>query len=125
MSNIIGTKGLKKANLVITQGCDLSFTILHYDQEGSIIDHSDSKLNMAIKFPFGKMDLSGFCDGDDEKILVNVSGTQTAKMPTGEYPWDIIAKLESGAVTRLVYGMAEIYDTYALDEEPRRCRSRS
>ena len=45
----IGGKGLEEVNLTIPQGTSLTFTVIHKDDQGQVIDHSGSTAAMALQ----------------------------------------------------------------------------
>ncbi len=49
-------------------------------------------------------------------IYVDIPASTTAQIPIGKkYEWDIMVEASNGKVTRLVYGPAEVCDSYAFD----------
>lgn len=114
----IGSKGLLKADLVIPQGTSLGFSIVHKDEEGNVIDHSGSTVSMALQSKGGvsEADWSSYCTGSAAGIAVAVPDAATASLVPGKaLVWDIIVTDSGGASTRLIYGDAQVVDTYALD----------
>lgn len=113
----IGSKGLAEVNLTIPHRTSLTFTIVHEDAEGNVIDHSQSVANMA----FQSKDKSLFVDLDEcvmcaeSGIYVTIPATATEDLPIGKLNWDLIVTTPSEQL-RLAYGTASIVDTYALDE---------
>lgn len=117
--NYIGNAGLKNAGLIINQGCSLSFSVIHRNSDGTIVDHSGSSANLVVKKPSGNeklADFSQYISCGSEEILATIPAEATAKLkPGGEYLWDLIVTTSSGEVIRLVYGPAVVEDTYSLD----------
>ena len=112
----IGSEGLKRLDLVIPQKCTFIFDVVHKTTGGSIVDHSGSEIHMVIEDKKRSFDLSQYCVGTVDKIVVSIPYSETAKLPIGEFVWDLIA-IKNGDATRILYGDVEVVDTYALDEE--------
>ena len=114
----IGGRGLVEVNLTIPQGTSLDFTIVHKDEEGHVVDHSQSTIRMAFQNKSGTTtyDLSQYCIGTDEGVSAAIPASCTAELPKGKLVWDIFAEMEGGASYRLAYGGVSVVDTYALDE---------
>lgn len=112
----IGAKGLCEVNLTIPQSTSLTFTIVHKDSEGNVIDHSLSTANMA----FQSKDKTLFVDLDscvtcgETGIIVTIPANTTDELPLGKLNWDLIVTMASEQI-RLAYGTVSIVDTYALD----------
>ena len=115
----IGSKGLAEVNLTIPQGTSLAFTIVHKDEEGDAVDHTNSDISMAFESKDGSefYDLSRFCIGTDSGISVMIPADFTSSLSKGKLVWDIFAKISGGGTYRLAYGMVSIVDTYAFDED--------
>lgn len=119
----IGSKGLKEVNLVIPQGTSLTFDIVHEDDEGNVIDHSESTAYMAFQRrdkntgEVTTYDMDSCCSCTSEFIRVNIQADASESMPLGKMSWDIIVETSLGEKIRLCYGSVSIVDTYALDEE--------
>lgn len=115
----IGAKGLAEVNLTIPQGTSLAFTIVHKDDEGNVIDHSQSTIAMAFQTTDKAVthDLSRYCTGTDEGVGVSLPASVGESMDVGKMTWDIFAAMEGGATYRLAYGKVSIIDTYAMDGE--------
>lgn len=114
----IGNEGLCEAMLIIPQGCSQGFTVVHEDTEGNIIDYRGATAKMVLQTMDRKkmiIDLSSYVSGRQEDILVQIPGNATKNIAPGEYAWDLIMTNGSNT-TRLLYGVAEIVDTYSLDE---------
>ena len=113
----IGSKGLAEVNLTIPQSTSLTFTIVHKDSEGHVIDHSNDTANMA----FQSGDKERFVDLDDcvemgaDNITVSIPASVSDGLPLGKLNWDLIVTMASEQL-RLAYGKVNIVDTYALDE---------
>lgn len=114
----IGSKGLAEVNLTIPQGSSLAFTIIHKDEEGDIIDHTNSDISMAFESKDGSAfyNLSRFCMGSDTGISVMIPADFTSELPKNKLVWDIFAKMDGGGTYRIAYGLVSIIDTYAFDE---------
>lgn len=114
----IGGKGLAEVNLTIPQGTSLAFTIVHKDEEGNVIDHSQSTVAMAFQSKDGATtyDLSRYCTGTSEGIGAAIPASATEALPKGKLVWDMIVEMQGGATLRLAYGAVSVVDTYALDE---------
>ena len=114
----IGEKGLVEANLTIPQGTSLAFTIVHKDEEGDVIDHSQSTVHMAFqsKDKSTTYDLSRYCTGTTDGIETLIPASLTSTLPKGKLVWDMIVEAEGGEALRLAYGGVSVVDTYALDE---------
>lgn len=115
---IIGGEGLENAKLVLVQNETRAFTVEHRDEEGHVVDHSQSTAKMAVvntktdEF----YDLSPCCTCAESVIYVDIPASTTAQIPIGKkYEWDIMVEASNGKVTRLVYGPAEVCDSYAFD----------
>jgi len=114
----IGSKGLAEVNLTIPQSTSLTFTVVHKDSEGHVIDHSQSTANMA----FQSKDKALFVDLDscvtcaDNGIYVTIPSTVSEDLPLGKMNWDLIVTTSAEQVRR-AYGVVNIVDTYALDGE--------
>ena len=46
---IIGSDGLENVDLIIPQGTTLYFTISHKDDQGNVVDHSNSIFEIAVE----------------------------------------------------------------------------
>ena len=114
----IGGKGLVEVNLTIPQGTSLAFTIIHKDEDGNVIDHSQSEISMAFQSKDGNTtyDLSRYCTGTAAGVSASIPAGYTSELPRGKLVWDIFAAMEGGGTYRLAYGGVSIVDTYALDE---------
>lgn len=115
----IGSKGLAEARLTIPQACSVTFEIRHKDADGQPIDHTGSILHMALQRMGGgpAVDLGPYCTGTSSGVTVTIPAEATEGIALGLYHWDIIAETIQGETIRLVYGTAEVVDTYALDSE--------
>ena len=113
----IGAKGLAEVNLTIPQGTSLHFEVIHTDEEGAVIDHSASTVKMALQGGGGSYDLSEWCTGGHDSIVVDVPGEATKALPIGKQAWDMIVLTSGGGSIRMCYGSAKVVDTYALDGE--------
>lgn len=114
----IGGKGLVEVNLTIPQGTSLAFTIVHKDEEGNVIDHSQSEISMAFQSKDGATtyDLSQYCTGSASGVSASIPANYTEGLPKGKLVWDIFAAMDGGGTYRLAYGGVTVVDTYALDE---------
>ena len=123
---VIGNDGLKKAKLIINQGCSRSFTITHKNSQGNIIDHSNSKGYLALHDDYRnrnvKLDDAVQCSSN--VILVSIKPEDTEQLRPGEWSWDLVVEMQGGEKVRLLFGEAEVVDTYALDKDEvkRKCR---
>ena len=115
----IGGKGLADVNLTIPQNTSLTFDVVHTDDEGNVIDHSQSTLHMAIQTKDKKVTyvMDSCCTADSEKIRVSIPASQSEMIPLGKHNWDLLVTTELGEQIRVLYGNATVIDTYALDEE--------
>ena len=115
----IGSKGLQEVNLTIPQATSLTFTVVHKDDQGQTIDHSGSTAAMAIqtKDKQTTYDMDAYCTCAESGIYVSLPSTATGALPLGKYNWDLIVTQSNGSVVRLCYGIAQVVDTYALDDE--------
>lgn len=113
----IGSKGLANADLVIPQETTLVFRVIHKDDEGNVIDHSGSTCHMAFQTKNRQTtyDLSACCKPGAEGIDVEIAPSYTEGMPTGKLQWDLIVTTAAAENIRMLYGTAQIVDTYALD----------
>lgn len=115
----IGAKGLAEVNLTIPQDTSLTFTVVHKDEDGNTVDHSQSVANMAFQSKdrqtFADLDACVTCQQDS--IIVAIPASVSEDLPIGKMNWDIIVTMVSGEQIRLCYGAVSIVDTYALDEE--------
>lgn len=112
----IGQKGLAEVDLTIPQATTLSFTVVHRDSEGNVVDHSASELHMAMRRK-STTDLSSCCHATAEAVSVSIPKSVTETLALGTYKWDLMAVTQSGESFRLCYGTASVVDTYALDGE--------
>lgn len=111
----IGNAGLINADLIINQGCSRSFTVIHEDDEGNIIDHTGSIGTIAIEKGNFIKKFNGAVSCGASAIAVTIDANDTKNLSLGEYDWDLIVRMTSGEVIRLIYGIATVTDTYALD----------
>lgn len=113
----IGAKGLSEVNLTIPQNTSLTFTVVHKDAEGHVIDHSESTANMAFQSKDKKIfvDLDSCVTCGAEDITIAIPPSATANLQTGKLNWDLIITTTAEQI-RLCYGIVNIVDTYALDE---------
>lgn len=114
----IGAKGLLKANLIVPQGTSLGFSVTHTDEDGNVIDHSGSTCHMALQKKGGVevADWSSYCTGSATGITVAIPDNATTSITAGmQMVWDLIVTDSGGASTRLIYGDAQVVDTYSLD----------
>ena len=113
----IGSKGLANADLIIPQETTLIFRVVQKDEEGNVIDHSGSICHMAFqsKDKSQTWDMSNCCSPRADYIGVEIPPTATEDMPTGKVLWDLIVTTAAGENIRMLYGSAQIVDTYALD----------
>lgn len=113
----IGSKGLCEVNLTIPQATSLSFTVVHKDDEGDVVDHSGSTPHMAFQSKDGQTsyDLSDCCACTAQAIAINIPGSVTGGLPLGKLVWDMIVQTQSGGTIRMCYGTVSVVDTYALD----------
>ena len=115
----IGAKGLQEVNLTIPQNTSLTFTVVHKDDAGHVIDHSGSTAHLAFKSKDGTTlyDLDSCCTCANSGIYVTIPASTSAALPLGKLNWDMIVAQSNGEQTRLCYGAVTIVDTYALDED--------
>ena len=111
----IGPRGLE-ADLVINQKCSLTFTVVHKDANGNVIDHSQSTGHVALSAGadkvFKRFDNAVTCTASN--IVVSLSPEDT-NIRSGAWPWDLIIDTANGDTIRLIYGTAYVIDTYAKD----------
>lgn len=114
----IGGKGLANVDLIIPQGCSLTFEVVHKDEGGQPVDHTASDLHMAFqnKDGTGTIDLSSSCTGTATGVTVSITPAQSEALSLGKMLWDLIAEMTTGETVRLTYGNVSIVDTYALDD---------
>lgn len=114
----IGSKGLAEVKLIIPQETSLAFSVVYQDNEGNVIDVSESSVYMAFQTRDRRTtyDMTTFCNPTSESIDVVIPPSATENMLLGKMNWDLIIETQMGDVVRLCYGIAEIVDTYALDE---------
>ena len=115
----IGSKGLQEVNLTIPQNTSLTFDVVHKTNEGEVIDHSASVLNMAFQSKDKKTpyDMDSCCSATSERIRISIPASATESLPLGKLLWDLIVTTQLGEQVRVCYGQVSIVDTYALDEE--------
>lgn len=115
----VGSNGLCEINLIIPQSTSLIFEIIHKDDSGNLIDHSQSVMHMAFKSKSGTIfaDASQYVTGLSDKIIVALPSIFSSNLPLGKLLWDLIVDMADGETVRLGYGTATIVDTYALDGE--------
>ena len=115
----IGSKGLQEANLTIPQSTSLLFEVVHTDDEGDAIDHSESTCFMAFqsKDKQRTIDLSECCTPSADKITVLIPSSVTAELDLGKMLWDLMVTMSDGETVRLLYGTVNVVDTYAMDVE--------
>ena len=111
----IGSKGLQEVNLTIPQGTSLPFNITHKDEDGNVVDHSQSTAKMAF-VGNEKYQLDECCTCTESGVTVTIPASATATMPLGKMTWDIMVTTSQGEVIRMAYGKVTIVDTYAHDE---------
>ena len=113
----IGSKGLSEVNLTLPQNTSLTFDIVHKNDSGDVIDHSQSTARMAFQNAKTTYVLDSCCGCTAEYIRVSIPATMTKSMPLGKMSWDIIVTTSLGEQVRLCYGKVNIVDTYAFDEQ--------
>lgn len=83
-----------------------------------MINHSSSTGKLALQDREGRQkktyDLSDGITCGSSSIVVAIAAEDTAAIPVGKYYWDLIVTKGSEKI-RMLYGDAEIVDTYALD----------
>ena len=115
----IGSKGLVEVNLILPQATSLTFDVIHKDDEGTVIDHSESTAHMAMQTRDSSRTtyhLDSCCTCTAEFIRVAIPASITETMPIGKMSWDMIVTTTYGDQIRLCYGIASVVDTFALDE---------
>ena len=110
----INSRGLAEVEIIIPQGTTLQFRIVHKSKDGTVIDHTDSKLHFAMQGSKTYV-LDEFCHGTSECIEINVPASFTEELPCGYMNCDFIAETEQFSQC-LFYGVANIADTYSLDK---------
>lgn len=111
----IGNDGLLEANLILNQNCSRSFTVIHKDENGDVIDHSQSSGHLAIQKGKTTYSLDDTVVCGSSEIVVSISPDDIRDIKPGEYLWDFIVEMHNGENIRLIYGEAYMIDTYALD----------
>ncbi len=119
MATEIGSKGLAEVNLILPQETSLTFDIVHKDDSDNVIDHSTSVMHMAMQSKDKNTTyvMDSCCTPLSDKIRVFIPASITETLPLGKLNWDIIAATASGEHIRICYGVVNVLDTYALDEE--------
>lgn len=118
MTTIIGAEGGEKIELRLPQGETRTFDLFHVDDEtGRVVDHSQSTANMAIQSKKGHWQLDECVTCGAESIRVNIPASITKELPAGEHNCDLFVTNAQGSRTRLLFGKAKVYDTYAMDGE--------
>ena len=117
MAQQLGRKGCLNADLVISQAQGLSFEIVHVDDEsGDPIDHTGEQAwcrMQRAKHEDVVLDAYvSMADAAEGVVHVDIPGSVTAGIATGDWVWDLFV-----GETRLAYGKARVYDTYAKDGE--------
>lgn len=114
----LGSQGLLNADLVLVQNVSFSAVIVHETEDGEPIDHAGWTLYcQAQQGTKRKIDLNACVYfGDEGQIIMLIPDEVTRDMPLGTYNWDLIGEDETGYATRIVYGRATVYDSYARDE---------
>lgn len=111
----IGSPG-HEAKLIINQGCSRSFTVLHKDSQGNIIDHANSQGFLALHNDYNNRNIKlNSVECTAVNIIVSILPEQTEQLQPGEWSWDLIVEMQGGEKIRLLYGEAVVIDTYALD----------
>lgn len=117
----LGSESLAKANLIIPQKTSLEFYIVHTDEDGQVIDHSESVAHMAIQTRDGETtyQLDSCCTCSTDKITVFITPADSAALPVDAkgLKWDMMVHMADGEVIRLVAGNVSVVDTYACDAE--------
>lgn len=115
----VGSKGLAEVNIVLPQSTSLTFDVVHTDDEGSVIDHSESTVHMAFQSKDKKTTyvMDSCCSCSAERIRVSIPATMSESLPLGKLAWDMIVTTSLGEQVRVCYGQVNVVDTYALDEE--------
>ena len=114
----IGSKGLSNANLILPQSTSLTFFIVHKDDHGRVVDHSDSTPYMRIQSKDGQFNypLDSCCTCGPDQITITIPPADTAALPLDKkLVWDIMLVTSSGECVRACYGDVQVVDTYARD----------
>ena len=113
----IGSKGLAEVKLIIPQSTSLDFEIVHKDDDGNVIDHSQSVAAMAFQSVDGSstINLDSCVTCGAESIVVTIPQSATEALPLGKMLWDLIVTMNTEDVVRIAYGSVQVVDTYALD----------
>lgn len=113
----IGGKGLVELNMTIPQGTSLTFNIEHFDENGNLVNHTDSVIKMCFesKDLKRKLDLSDCCTGTATGINVTIPYTLTAELPLQGFLWDMFVYTGDDNCTRFCYGKVRIVDSYSED----------
>lgn len=115
----IGSKGLSEVNLTIPQSTSLSFTVVHKDEQGEVVDHSGSTAHMAFQSKDGETtyQLDSCCTCTAENVAVAIPALVTEMLPLGKFVWDLIVTTQQGEQIRMCYGTVNVVNTYAMDGE--------
>lgn len=112
----LGTKGLVNADLVLVQSASFACTFFHQDEHGDPIDHDGWDAWCKLSGGSYELNLDGSVSfGEDGAIYLLVTDEQTASIPLGTYDWDLIVEDQVGYATRIAYGRARVYDSWARD----------
>lgn len=123
MPIVIGEAGSKEADLLIAQSTTFEFTVEHTDSSGGPVSHEGAVPHLHIRKKGGDVSDDYVLDEtvsfpEDGLIFVSVPPSVTKTIPVGsKYLWDLMIELPGGRVNRLLYGKAEIVDTYSMDGE--------
>lgn len=107
----IGRKGCLNADLVLAQSQAFSVTVTHEDESGNTIDHTGEQ-------GYCRLQRNGYDDvvldqyvAVGATVVLSLPGSVTAGIAEGKWNWDLFV-----GDTRLLYGKAEVFDTYARDD---------
>lgn len=117
MAQVIGSRGLANADLVIPQGASFDFTVTHKDEQGNAVDHTASTIKMALQGRGGTHQMDEYCTGTSTGVTVAIPASVTAALPVGTLNWDMAAEMSNGEVVFLLWGKAQVVDTYSLDSQ--------
>lgn len=112
----IGSRGLLNADIILVQGVSFSCVFVHEDAEGEPIDHAGASAWCRIQGGRVDIDLTDRVSfGTDGEIVLAIPDELTATIPTGTYNWDLIVEDATGYASRIAWGNARVYDSYARD----------
>lgn len=113
---ILGQEGVLNADLIIVQNASYAATFIHEDPTGDPIDHTGWTGRARIQGNGVNLVLDSYVSfGEDGAIQLAIPASETAGLKIGRYGWDLMCEDAYGFITRLIYGKAKVYDSYAYD----------